>query len=589
MKLKRKLSAWVLFSLAFISCNQKDQEPLPSEAQSLHTQATITAHIDLESSTGNDLRASMLLDDELKPTRPFMNEKDLEIRIGVMLNSDESTAVFQTLRFKKILGQNRARYSGQIEIPASTAPTDRYRITGFVLREVDGEVFANLEESTNTVRPVYVKQLKMVEHGKLAVNIPYASPWEFISVAGGIIQPMKMNFQPIGTLMRFKIQNKMDLPTRAIGIRVETNAFFPEPKFVLPKWGDDRGLLHGELPVVDNSISALRFTENLNLPKAIDLEANTGESDWYYLWVMPVSRSADLTTQINVRLQGGRQADAFVSNFSKPSRGLVSVKLPVTTGTSSRGSYSDLESGTFTDDSSINTLFPGNKLPVEYLADYNVAPSGKDFATSHDNNASGLFNWSSAKAIMIDGYHLPNVHEWKAVMLPHVEMPTSEPQTIEQDVQVGSLIFKDKTTYHAPNENVVYALRFQDTNKQTAYRYELVGLAPNSQSSHLKLTCRYLGASFSGSITTIADESYWAQNADSDKTKLLPANGGFYGKEHVEFVGQRASYWSQSLSSRHSGGVETAYIAFFMPKSLHSSYVTTTTGWVAVRLFKNNP
>jgi len=93
------------------------------------------------------------------------------------------------------------------------------------------------------------------------------------------------------------------------------------------------------------------------------------------------------------------------------------------------------------------------------------------------------------------------------------------------------------------NDNLVYALRFQDakghvSNNTCAFRYQW------EEYKGMTITCRALGASFSGDINTISKEEYWTNDSEKNISRLLPACGHktnyFFGKDAYCF------YWSST-------------------------------------------
>lgn len=181
------------------------------------------------------------------------------------------------------------------------------------------------------------------------------------------------------------------------------------------------------------------------------------------------------------------------------------------------------------------------KLPIEYMADYNVAADGMSFATSHDNNVSnGLFNFSSAIAkftsIKIDGknYHLPSRSELMAVTAHFTPNVLLWNQVINKaDVTEEARVKGETATYTADYRTTVnkiaYAVKFKgngDTYK-CAYRYEYMGTsAPGSTDSRLKITVRYLGTTNpTVTIANVATEAFWTTNNADDIVKFIPASG----------------------------------------------------------------
>lgn len=59
---------------------------------------------------------------------------------------------------------------------------------------------------------------------------------------------------------------------------------------------------------------------------------------------------------------------------------------------------------------------PRPKLPIEYMAHYNVNRQGTGFVNSHEWSAGGYFGYDEAAALQIAGYHLPTPEEMNGVV-----------------------------------------------------------------------------------------------------------------------------------------------------------------------------
>lgn len=62
--------------------------------------------------------------------------------------------------------------------------------------------------------------------------------------------------------------------------------------------------------------------------------------------------------------------------------------------------------------------FPSNHVFTR-LAEYNIGPTAKQFAKSHQNDASGYYDWSLALSACPEGWHLPSIEEMNELMPPH--------------------------------------------------------------------------------------------------------------------------------------------------------------------------
>lgn len=212
----------------------------------------------------------------------------------------------------------------------------------------------------------------------------------------------------------------------------------------------------------------------------------------------------------------------------------------------------------------------GPKLPLEYVAEYNIAPDGVSFVTTHGNDVSGYFTYDEAMAkfaadknFMIDGkgYHLPSIEEWEAIV-PGKENTLFfvdryfDPGQVRRDIEETVTIAGETKTYKADYKSmsekndvekvqvdyngkqghgVGYALRFKDETNEllSAWRYEYkdnsVDLLPTSPHGTLKnpkvmvITARLLGPDFKGTVEDICKPEFWSSNNEKDVMRIFPA------------------------------------------------------------------
>jgi len=232
-------------------------------------------------------------------------------------------------------------------------------------------------------------------------------------------------------------------------------------------------------------------------------------------------------------------------------------------------------------------------MGIEYVAEYNVGKELGTFATSHNNDASGCFTFDEIGSVCPAGYHTPSRYE-AAVLMPSFG-PNYEIYVIFDDnksfkdipeaIQVGAHKASYLSDYKSlQGSKVCYALRFKrgtkevqadfpianDNNLQAAYRYEIIGQHTiGSMDSHLKITVRYLGNDFTGSIDDVATEEFWRENNQNDVVRILPSSVYYHPQKHMDLFGAGAYYWTSSTHESQTGFVWTiAYI----PKMAYISY-----------------
>jgi hypothetical protein len=209
----------------------------------------------------------------------------------------------------------------------------------------------------------------------------------------------------------------------------------------------------------------------------------------------------------------------------------------------------------------------GPKLPLEYVAEYNVAPDGVSFVTSHANDVSGYFTYNDAinkfasdKNFMIDGngYHLPSRTEWIGIVpdistsFYYVERYSDGNNkllsNIEEEITIAGETKKYQSDYLILGENAgqgkfydgygtSYAIRLKsdDNTLLSAWRYEYktnpIPLANStaewpkerSKPKVLVITARLLGPDFTGTVDDISKPEFWQSNNKKDITRIFSA------------------------------------------------------------------
>lgn len=197
------------------------------------------------------------------------------------------------------------------------------------------------------------------------------------------------------------------------------------------------------------------------------------------------------------------------------------------------------------------------KMALEYVADYNIGSTPGVFADTHSNsiteaNSTRLYTLEQAKSMtMPRGYIFPDANHMRAIFSEMAHRPglsfspvkgivyadeTAESRTT---VNAEALAIEDDTRsyradYYASRYNrsglrVAYGLRFQGYGNfllsAWRYRYHETNVVDGGQGGILEVRARYLGASFTGNISTIRDESFWSSNTDDDVVRYFSLNG----------------------------------------------------------------
>ena len=297
------------------------------------------------------------------------------------------------------------------------------------------------------------------------------------------------------------------------------------------------------------------------------------------------------------------------------------------------------------------------KVPLEYVAEYNLAggsqygssfsssnpagavptPAQTDgplrWASNHDNNQSGYYNWYVCKGetqrtynpsglkLFNDvfftaghpghGYHLPSRWELTGVFSYsyRVQYGGSINQPANEACEFGGIKKTYLNTYNSSGNGVCYAIRFkkasggpddgsslsefpkaEDNSMCCAYRYTRVGsfAYDNNLTSQLKVDCVYLGeAGASTAIDDIKEDSWWTSHSAEIVTRIFPAAGYIYpapvsGSGSLHYRGYYGCYWSGA-----EYGSFYAWHAGFGSANADANYSYDKDHGFAVRLFSS--
>lgn len=310
MNIKNIILTLALCVMAFVSC-RKDEHTEREVAKTLMPTETIkmTLLADAEEDLpirlaseeeGEEMRLAQEVDLTTgKVTQPFMDEKNLEIRVSIRRGTGREDIRTQTLTFTKVAGEHKAKYSGEVEVPPITdnnkdAPLE---IAAIVLKEEgDGgreftTIDPNDEHLVRTMPNKGLLQAKEID-GKHIVEsrVPYVATWSPLTLAPGMTA---LKFKPRGALIRIRITNPTTERKTIKSIRISSSSLYHDWGYnfrELPKETESNGYF-GLKPSRNNytwerSTYANGGSEVLNLPVAINLDPKA-TSGWYYFYATP--------------------------------------------------------------------------------------------------------------------------------------------------------------------------------------------------------------------------------------------------------------------------------------------------------------
>lgn len=541
----------VLCSLLFLfaACS-KEQGQEPSsyiEPPTRLVNLDITSLID-----DSEARSTHAVAEDGRTGSFIIPDKPLSIRIAVRRGAT-GVPVYSTLTFNKVGTTSSVRYVGQVKVPLGTGRN--FQISAILLGEVNGRQYTKLA-ANDKVEAIPTNSLVLVAGDKVLTQVPYVADWTPLSLTadGRVLQHVRLRFKPSGSLLRLSILNDGKDNFSVKAIKVITNAFVDTWAYDFSKLGLSSGAL------VAGETSATGIDKTYTLPTGQTL-ASDARSPWYYLWVMPKTGVEARTLASEFILVTTTGEELSLPNHHKT---LPTGTIPITLR---RGAAAPAKRP---DDIS-KSCFPEKRMPIEYMAHYNLDASGTGFDTTLGNTTSGLFTWDQGQAYKADPgrdetkggttiagvrYYLPTQDQLRAVLPVSGLTLDTYPKVREltETIDVGgakseAYIFSGmKATYKRPTAApIVYALRLQHTQlcMTTAYRYEFVGdFVAGSLNSYLKVTCRFLGKSYPWSIDDIDNEEFWTTNTEKDVTRYLPAAREYTGVDTQS--GVSGSYWASS-------------------------------------------
>ena len=245
------------------------------------------------------------------------------------------------------------------------------------------------------------------------------------------------------------------------------------------------------------------------------------------------------------------------------------------------------------------------ELPIDYVAKYNLAADGASFVTDETASESGYFSYADANErfahCSIDGvaYHLPSSAEWNGILSDYYEygvnfIKEGLIQDVIEAVSFGNVRYSFASDYYNKSDGVSYAIRLckptesydekfpaaPDNKYRCAYRYERVGMTQTEQEppidAYIKISVCYLGEEFTGSISDIASEAWWAERAGQVEECIIPTVGIKVGGKLYNYA-SGGFYWATDKAK-----YTTIYFS-----GISTSQFPDKTNLCTVRLFKN--
>lgn len=481
--LLKAFGVMLLGGLFATSCSN-DESNAPSVGQS----GGKTVEMTLSASTDLPRLAQYADPTTGKTGQVAMGAADLNIRVAVA--RDGGVTQYQTLEFKKVAGEARATYTGQVQVPAGG--TGNYKINAILLSEVGGEVYTRVGSSSNLVDAIPTASLGLIESGNIVkTKIPYVATVEVpYTTDQKILASSWLSFKASGTLLRMQVTNNSGKAQTLASIKIKTNAFFPA-------WTYDLSNLTGGNLEFGSTASLDTWEKSYNITP-VTLQAGKN-SQHYYLWVMPAKASTTLSTEIFAVNSAGESFPALTSTNKLPLGG-KKLALGMTTVPT------------------IPNTFPKGKLPFTYFGGF--VKSGQSYISAdnqlHPINTvnfplESTYGYWSDTQIMANtirfsaGYKTPSFSELAAIMPvneqsvpPKVGYHNVNLLRRTENITVGgeTAVYDCEYKGTGSTTKTVYALRFitSDNSRRMAYRYEMEQkTAKTPIVTYMRLSMKYVG------------------------------------------------------------------------------------------------
>ena len=218
-------------------------------------------------------------------------------------------------------------------------------------------------------------------------------------------------------------------------------------------------------------------------------------------------------------------------------------------------------------------------LPIEKMAQTNVGKTEKTFAQDNSVDNTGLYLISEKNIQHPAGWHEPTTSEWLGIFPERITWDNEANSYFGSEVIMTNGTQKTYGCEYLHVENATgkytcYGLKFKDAgnNFLSAYRYDFDKTKP-----YLKITCRYLGPTFTGTVFDLnRDDNFWEQ--DDTITVVLPYSGRRNSDrlDRVEQKGEKGHYWLKNPDGMCS------YVISF--KGMYKTFSEDVYGY-ALRLF----
>lgn len=215
--------------------------------------------------------------------------------------------------------------------------------------------------------------------------------------------------------------------------------------------------------------------------------------------------------------------------------------------------------------------------PLSLYAEYHVSNTPGVFATSHNKEDCGFYNWESAQTACPAGWHLPNENElsitsdcWdrNAEIVQHCLFNgKSNFSNIPEKALINGEVREFTADYFSDTKNVCYAIKFKDEKGDYLSAYRWTDL---SNENPFEVRARFINDP-TLTVEDIANDDFWNKNNEDDIVRKFPGVGYKYANGNSSGENMLSYCWSSKDEAPSSSGSAKGLLLYF----LKGNYVYT--------------
>lgn len=609
---KIKFLLFIVSLIVLIGCGQeRDIQQLEVEPQVgpiVNIELVSTENVDQHKSEElRGLTFNIKEDNAWGVTLPRLSHDEPSVLVHCYIRSTDASQpiTYAPLQWKRIKDTDghytdKLKYHGVVKMASGTdLSRGEWFITGVIGNaDASGEIVAD---------PHYFVNLsEKLTQGRIELDIPFSFPWMALSVGGTEDRPslgsVVVTFKPMGTMIRFTIQNKGNDSYRVRGFDFETTEL-NMPVSINPADKASPMPVAGVYPEVETTRAGYRGQYGLSVNPNFDLLGGE-KSDTYLFWTLGKPKISSAKYPIKIYMRSER-INEFGQNFQR--RTLIEV--------TQKGYYDgyrySLSCNVFdVGYTMLRHLMESNLKGDLTSASLSFHPGSNDYVRFSDfYSTDGVYNQERGWPIApnSDGYSIQrldnlqtylramSVNDWLSV-LPAQHIEWSEPIDDYRPLEYTSFGLANipwgygsslglQTYYFSRGDGVLYLTRdsrgafvFGVTYLPTAFRYEFID-NPDGPGKALMIMARPLETS--NDMETASDEAWWFNEPSRNTVRILPAMG-YIDPSGAHAGGNEELYILTQGDWRHAAFYATSQYIGMAPQEDMSSFSFSPVLWHVV-------